>query len=402
MDEVREGTCAAAADLLVGIEQALEGDRGAQRGLGDATRLLGEYLGAARVVLYGDSDAGDDAVRVRSQWHAPDVEPLTPFAAPLPLLTWRPVEREIVSAWPRGEHCPSDCMTTAVGCPLRSACASIVEPLRVGDRRYGRLGVHARTNRAWTPDEQQLVRMVAARLALHVAHLRVARLQHELEAQRRGIAMTVLHQVATPVSVIDGALDHVARHGSEGSGALLEAAGAAIERLRRLCDDLVAINAGSGTGATRRDVRRELAAVIDAARRRHSAVAISLDAPPELPLVRTADGDVARVLDALIDNAVRYGGAAARVSVVVWSDDEVLTIRVRDDGPGLPSDSLDVVGAAFSRRDPSMRNEPGGAGLGLALASSIARRDGGDLHLEPRRDAAGAQATLCLPLASVT
>ncbi len=100
-----------------------------------------------------------------------------------------------------------------------------------------------------------------------------------------------------------------------------------------------------------------------------------------------------RALRNLIDNALRYGGAA-RVSL--HRDEQGLHIRVDDDGPGIPEADLWRMTDPFTRGDPSRNTATGGAGLGLALARAIAEQHGGSLMLANRAEG-GLRAEIVLP-----
>lgn len=84
----------------------------------------------------------------------------------------------------------------------------------------------------------------------------------------------------------------------------------------------------------------------------------------------------------LLLNAIAFSPRGGRVHVEAESDDVEIVLRVRDEGPGVPSDRRDRVFA----RGRSTRN--GGAGIGLSHARALARRNGGDLTLEPSKSGA--------------
>ena len=88
---------------------------------------------------------------------------------------------------------------------------------------------------------------------------------------------------------------------------------------------------------------------------------------------------ISRAVDNLISNAVRYG-AHAEVSVML--SEKSLRIRVEDDGPGIPEERRSEATRPFTRLDPSRNQDSGGGvGLGLAIATDIARAHGGILRL---------------------
>lgn len=105
-----------------------------------------------------------------------------------------------------------------------------------------------------------------------------------------------------------------------------------------------------------------------------------------------------RVLSNLIDNALRYGGAA-RVSV--FADQGEAVLRIDDDGPGVPEDQLDRVTAPFERLEPSRGRDGGGAGLGLAIVRALLEAHGGGLSLKNRAEG-GLRAEARVPLAGAS
>jgi two-component system osmolarity sensor histidine kinase EnvZ len=88
---------------------------------------------------------------------------------------------------------------------------------------------------------------------------------------------------------------------------------------------------------------------------------------------------IRRALDNLIGNAVRYG---KRAEVSMALTDRALRIRVEDDGPGIPEDRREEALRPFARLEASRNQDEGpGVGLGLSIATDIARAHGGSLRL---------------------
>lgn len=105
-----------------------------------------------------------------------------------------------------------------------------------------------------------------------------------------------------------------------------------------------------------------------------------------------------RVVGNLIDNAIKYAGAA---ELEVASDrDGTIVIDVLDRGPGIPETELDSVLQPFHRLEASRSRDTGGSGLGLAIAQQLALAIGAKLSLR-NRDGGGLQAELVLAPAGV-
>ncbi|HEY0883928.1 MAG TPA: ATP-binding protein, partial [Ramlibacter sp.] len=100
-----------------------------------------------------------------------------------------------------------------------------------------------------------------------------------------------------------------------------------------------------------------------------------------------------RCLANLIDNAVLYG---ERATVRIEDSPQCLTLRILDEGPGIPLPELEKVFEPFYRLEQSRSRETGGTGLGLAIARNIAHMHGGDIVLR-NRPGKGLEATLTLP-----
>jgi signal transduction histidine kinase len=99
-----------------------------------------------------------------------------------------------------------------------------------------------------------------------------------------------------------------------------------------------------------------------------------------------ANIDEARItllLKNLLSNALRYSKASdGKVELSVYAADADLVFTVRDHGPGLPRDDVEHIGEPFYRGDRSRDRESGGTGLGLYLATLVARAHGGTLTLQ--------------------
>jgi two-component system sensor histidine kinase KdpD len=127
-------------------------------------------------------------------------------------------------------------------------------------------------------------------------------------------------------------------------------------------------------------------------------VDVNLHVDPDLPRARF-DGDaLCQILDNLLDNAEKHTRSAPsrEVRVAVRAASGVLEVTVSDSGPGIPRHQQRRLFRAFSRRRQDAATP--GLGLGLALARSLARAQGGDLCVSSTTTD-GATFVLTLPTA---
>jgi signal transduction histidine kinase len=115
---------------------------------------------------------------------------------------------------------------------------------------------------------------------------------------------------------------------------------------------------------------------------------------------------VSQALANLVDNAIKYAkpngaakdamnGAPAEILVKADSEGDRIMLTVADHGPGIPEADRGRVVERFVRLEQS-RSEPG-SGLGLSLASAVARLHGGELKLEDNQP--GLRSIIALPRA---
>ncbi|MBW6527981.1 HAMP domain-containing protein [Sphingomonas sp. RHCKR7] len=100
-----------------------------------------------------------------------------------------------------------------------------------------------------------------------------------------------------------------------------------------------------------------------------------------------------RALVNLVENALHYG---TRARLTLLPGDAALTIRVEDDGPGIPDDQLTRVLEPFVRLDLARGRDTVGFGLGLSIVQLAVAAEGGTLALSNRAEG-GLRAEIVLP-----
>ena len=119
--------------------------------------------------------------------------------------------------------------------------------------------------------------------------------------------------------------------------------------------------------------------------------------PPQPGLVNADPAQLGRVLDNLMNNAMTYNLSSARVAVTVSTSDDQASVRVADNGVGIPAQERERIFEQFHRiNEPSFINVPG-TGLGLYISRHLAEANGGRLTLESSSPQEGAVFLLTLP-----
>lgn len=142
-------------------------------------------------------------------------------------------------------------------------------------------------------------------------------------------------------------------------------------------------------------------AALDKVLRRYAAVtrdAVTIDVPPGLT-VMTDELALMTILENLLDNALKYSprAGAVRLEVRERSDRSTVEVRVSDRGIGIGPGDLERIFRRFYRGDSDEVRARSGTGLGLHVASELARGVGGRLSASSPGPGQGSTFTLTLP-----
>lgn len=137
------------------------------------------------------------------------------------------------------------------------------------------------------------------------------------------------------------------------------------------------------------------------ARALHRLSQESLQYRPGPPAAILGDADeVQAAVSNLIDNAVKYSGKNVKVVVETANvDGKYVTVRVKDEGPGIPKTELKRVFKRFHRVPGPLASRVKGTGLGLFIVRSVAKRHGGRVWADSEGPGRGSTFVLQLPIA---
>jgi signal transduction histidine kinase len=161
------------------------------------------------------------------------------------------------------------------------------------------------------------------------------------------------------------------------------------ERLSRMVDQLLFL-ARADAGALVANVREVDVAdllVETVSRWRPLAQQKRVELAADIPESGTLQGDadlLRRMLDNLLDNALRHTPEGGVVTISCSREPENWSIAVQDTGPGVDEALRPSLFERFTRADQARSRETGGAGLGLSLSAVIARIHGGRISLDEK------------------
>ena len=112
-----------------------------------------------------------------------------------------------------------------------------------------------------------------------------------------------------------------------------------------------------------------------------------------------AHGNLQRLLDNLIDNALQYGAPPVEIALVVERPG-LVSLKVSDHGTGIPAEQRERAFEAFAQIDPA-RATRGSCGLGLAIVRRIVKASGGEVALG-EASGGGLEVELCFPIAAAS
>ena len=215
----------------------------------------------------------------------------------------------------------------------------------------------------------------------------------ELHALKSNFVSTVSHELRTPLTAIRAYTETLLNAGEdELSHAQLKRFLSIIneesQRLARLIESVLDLNRydSGNTHLTRQSVDlvellEETVAVLESVAQ-VGQVRLKLVLDCADTRIEANRDQMRQLVLHLGSNAVKFTPAGGAVTLRLEGDDQDVTLRVEDNGIGIPKDSLEKVFERFYQVDSSLARRYGGTGLGLAICKSIVDWHGGRIFVE--------------------
>lgn len=233
--------------------------------------------------------------------------------------------------------------------------------------------------------------------------------EHRVNQEREVIADALIHDLRSPISAVLGSLDMIDEIIPAGEhrpivDTSLGVARRGAKRVLRLVESLMDVARMQSGNISLHKIPVDLSALaqalLDDAAVMADEYGITLinEIPPDLPLIFVDEEKIARVLQNLIDNAVKFSPEKSVVRVLAFPGSDSVTVQIVDQGPGVAEEYRAVIFERFAQISGQLGRWRG-AGLGLAFCKLVVEAHGGKIYFEESTEAQGGSIfTFILPI----
>jgi signal transduction histidine kinase len=314
---------------------------------------------------------------------------------------------EILPAWRQAAARDAEHLRLMQALDARS---SMCVPLRARGQTLGAMTfVRSASGQRYGPSDVALAQELADRCALALDNARLHSQLQETVRTRELFLASLAHDLKTPLTASLGYAQLVQREAASapqsasarrlaGWAAIIEENTARAAALLDELLDIARLEAGHSLDLDRRPtdlvaLAHRVAADHQRSTQRHH---ITVDGQAA-DVVGEWDADrLARVLDNLLGNAVKYSPKGGQIAVRVTVKGSWAVVTVADEGLGIPVSNRSRIFEPF-QRGPNVEGQVGGSGVGLASVRLVVEQHGGSVSVESQ-EGVGSTFTVRLPL----
>lgn len=285
-----------------------------------------------------------------------------------------------------------------------SSC--LVLPLKAPMRLRGVLAIAAEPVRLIGPEQRRLLDTCASLLAIsleRIHYIDVARhstVQIESERLRNSLLSAISHDLRTPLASLVGLADTLNLAPPQQRPEVAEAIRQSALRMNALVNNLLDM-ARLEAGAVQlhrawQPLEEVVGSALAACAGPLAGHPLSVQLPPDLPLLHLDAVLFERVLVNLLENAAKYTPPGSAIDIAAHATSAQVLLTIADHGPGLPKGREALVFEKFERGERESATP--GVGLGLAICRAIVQAHGGSIQGHNRAAPhTGAVFTIALP-----
>lgn len=359
--------------------------------------------GALALMVLAHADASREE-RLREALTAPHRETMDDQLARV-VRDGRAVRDTVSAALPAGGAANA---ARAPGTEVTRPASDILVPLMARGRVLGVLGLFVdATDRRYSEGDLALAEELGRRVALSLDN---ARLYQEAQAaieMRDRFLILAAHELKTPLTALLGSAQLVRRRVerertfTERDQQAIGVVVAQARRQRTLVEtllDLAQLQAGRLTlERAPVELRSLTGRIVEAMRPEHMRHTLHWDGPPTVVWIEGDAGRLERLVEHLIDNAVKYSPAGGPVAIGLKQEDQMAVLSVTDRGIGIPRTEIARLFERFYRGSNADPRYISGFGIGLYLMKAVVAQHGGQVEVESR-EGHGSTFRICLPI----
>jgi two-component system sensor histidine kinase CpxA len=206
------------------------------------------------------------------------------------------------------------------------------------------------------------------------------RLKAYVNGQKRFLG-DISHELCSPIARLQVALEILERTSSKDQESCINDIREEVQQMSMLINELLAFSKAGIQGRETELQSVNLNKLIDSAISRTNSNNIVTNIQPDLGCM-CDELLLERALGNILRNAIRYAGDAGPISVSGLRDGDEVVVTVSDCGPGVPPESIKLLGEPFYRPEESRNRSFGGVGLGLAIVKSCIEACHGSFKVE--------------------
>jgi two-component system, OmpR family, phosphate regulon sensor histidine kinase PhoR len=214
--------------------------------------------------------------------------------------------------------------------------------------------------------------------------------EQQVERMRADFVANASHELRTPLASLTGFIETIqgaAKDDPKAQKNFLALMKTQADRMARLIDDLLSLSRIEISEHVQPTGTVDLVAVVKRARDLLAIEAKAADCEIRIDLTETLkvvgeEDQLSQVVHNLIENAIKYGGEGKFIDIEGRSQNGMVSLSVRDYGPGIAAQHVPRLTERFYRVNVQDSRTRGGTGLGLAIAKHIINRHRGRLTIE--------------------
>src|SRR5690606_29855913 len=226
-----------------------------------------------------------------------------------------------------------------------------------------------------------------------------SRVEELVRAQQR-LLSDVSHELNSPLARLRVALELARQRAGDAAAGPLDRIEREAERLSVLIGEILTVSRlehGDRTPAATVELDALVAEVardadFEAKGKGRAVVASTIPAS-----LRGDEEILRRAIENVVRNAIRFTPEGTEVSIAMGREGDLVLVRVRDRGPGVPDEALEDIFVPLYRVERDRDRKTGGTGLGLAIADRAVKLHGGTIRAENAPDG-GLLVTMRLPV----